>query len=194
MFSKDLILASTSTFRRTLLARLGIPFACDAPGTDETALPGESAAALTSRLAQLKCAAVAARHPNAVVIGSDQAAVRGNEILGKPGSISRCIDQLQRSSGQQVTFLTAVTIIDTSSGRHESHLDRTVVRFRALNDAEITRYVAADQPLDCAGGFKAEALGIALFDSIESSDPTALTGLPLIWVSGALRRNGLSVP
>jgi septum formation protein len=194
LFSKDLILASTSTYRRMLLARLGVPFTCEAPGTDETALPGESAAALTTRLAQLKCAAVAARHQRAVVIGSDQAAVRGHEILGKPGSVARCIEQLQRSSGRQVDFLTAVTIIDTATGQHESYLDRTVVKFRSLSDEEIARYVAADQPLDCAGGFKAEALGIALFDSIESSDPSALTGLPLIWVSAALRRTGLSVP
>jgi len=129
-----------------------------------------------------------------VVIGSDQVAVRGTEILGKPGTVERCCEQLQQSSGHEVVFLTAVHLVDGRHRRAESHLDHTLVRFRALAADEITRYVVADAPLDCAGGFKAESLGIALFDRIESADPTALTGLPMIWVSAALRRAGIPVP
>jgi septum formation protein len=157
-------------------------------------LAGEAAEQMTVRLARLKAEAGARLHPGYVVIGSDQAAVRGAEILGKPGTAERCHQQLLQSSGQPVTFLTAVHVIDGARGRSESHVDRTLVRFRPLNDAEIARYIAADQPLDCAGGFKAESLGIALFERIESLDPTALTGLPLIWLCGALRRAGIPVP
>ena len=194
MFSKGLILASTSPYRRALLQRLGLPFECLAPDADETRLPGEPAAEMAARLARVKAKVVAARHPQSIVIGSDQVALRGTDILGKPGSVERCREQLRASSGQEVVFLTAVYVIDGPAGRAESHVDRTVVKFRDLSDAEIDRYIERDQPLDCAGGFKAESLGIALFDRIESSDPTALTGLPLIWVSAALRRAGIPVP
>ena len=189
-----LILASTSPYRRELLARLRVPFECHAPGSDEQRLDGEPADALALRLARLKAEAVAARCPGSVVIGSDQVAVRGADILGKPGTAERCTDQLLKSSGREVVFLTAVHVVDGRQGRSESHLDRTVVRFRALTPDEIARYIAADHPLDCAGGFKAESLGIALFERIESADPTALTGLPLIWLSAALRRAGIPVP
>jgi septum formation protein len=189
-----LILASTSAYRRELLARLRVPFECLAPGCDEQRLPGESAAALATRLARLKAETVAARHPGSFVIGSDQVAVRGDEILGKPGTVERCTAQLLQSSGREVAFLTAVHVVDGRHGRAEVHLDRTLVRFRTLDADEVARYVAADQPLDCAGGFKAESLGIGLFERIDSEDPTALTGLPLIWLSGALRRAGIPVP
>jgi len=160
----------------------------------EPELMDEPAQALAPRLAQLKAEVVAARHPGSVVIGSDQVAVRGPEILGKPGSVERCTEQLRASSGHEVVFLTAVHVVDGRHGRAESYVDRTVVRFRALGADEIQRYIAADTPFDCAGGFKAESLGIGLFDRIESSDPTALTGLPLVWVSAALRRAGIPVP
>ena len=189
-----LILASTSTYRRELLGRLRVPFASLPPGCDEQRLPDEPAPALAMRLARLKAETVAVGHPGSVVIGSDQVAVRGTEILGKPGSVERCTEQLLRSSGHEVVFLTAVHVVDGRNRRAESHLDHTVVRFRELAAAEIARYVVADAPLDCAGGFKAESLGIALFDRIESNDPTALTGLPLIWLSAALRRAGIQVP
>ena len=189
-----LILASTSAYRRALLGRLGVPFECEAPGTDEQTLPGEPADAMALRLARLKAEAVAVRQPGAIVIGSDQVAVRGQEILGKPGTVERCNDQLLQSSGREVVFLTAVHVVDGRNGRSDSHLDRTVVRFRTLQADEIARYIAADAPLDCAGGFKAESLGIALFERIDSADPTALTGLPLIWLCGALRRAGIPVP
>ncbi len=189
-----LVLASTSRYRRALLERLCVPFECVAPHVDETALQDESPQALAARLARLKAEAVAAAHPGAVVIGSDQVAVRGPEVLGKPGSVERCVQQLLQSSGREVEFLTAVFVLDAAAGRGEACVDRTVVRFRSLARAEIERYVAADSPLDCAGGFKAESLGIALFERIESVDPTGLTGLPLIWLCGALRRAGIPVP
>jgi len=189
-----LVLASTSRYRRELLERLSVPFECAAPHVDEAALQDEPPQALAARLARLKAEAVAAAHPGAVVIGSDQVAVRGSEALGKPGSVERCVQQLLQSSGREVEFLTAVFVLDAAAGRSEAFVDRTVVRFRSLARAEIERYVAADSPLDCAGGFKAESLGISLFDSIESADPTGLTGLPLIWLCGALRRAGIPVP
>jgi septum formation protein len=121
-------------------------------------------------------------------------AVRGDEVLGKPGTVERCVEQLRESSGREVVFLTAVHVLDVVHGRSESHVDETRVRFRTLDLAEIARYVAVDAPLDCAGGFKAESLGITLFERIVSTDPTALTGLPLIWLSAALRRAGVAVP
>jgi len=192
--AQPLVLASTSAYRRLLLERLRIPFECVAPAVDEQRLPGEPADALAQRLARLKAQAVAALRPGAVVIGSDQVAVRGSAILGKPGTSARCQEQLLQSSGQDVAFLTAVHVIDGRTRRVESHLDRTLVRFRTLAADEIARYVAADAPHDCAGGFKAESLGIALFDHVESVDPTALTGLPLIWLCGALRRASIPVP
>jgi septum formation protein len=180
LFSKDLILASTSRYRRELLARLGVPFQCVAPRADESRLPGEPAVQMAARLARLKAEAVAKNYPDALVIGSDQVALLGDDILGKPGTVVACREQLRASSGREVTFTTAVYLAGV--GHEECHVDRTVVRFRALMDAEIDRYIAREQPLDCAGGFKAEALGIALFDRIETVDPTGLTGLPLIWV------------
>jgi septum formation protein len=189
-----LVLASTSQYRRALLERLCVPFECAAPQVDEASMQGEAPPALAARLARQKAAAAAAAHPGAVVIGSDQVAVRGAEALGKPGTVERCIQQLAQSSGREVEFLTAVFVLDSAAGRSEAHVDRTIVRFRSLTPDEIERYVSADSPLDCAGGFKAESLGIALFDRIESTDPTGLTGLPLIWLCGALRRAGIQVP
>jgi septum formation protein len=194
VFRPRLILASTSPYRRALLERLNLPFECFAPNTDESPLVGESAQALAQRLARLKAESVAALHPDSVVIGSDQVAVRGPDRLGKPGSVERCIEQLERSSGREVEFLTAVHVVNGPAGKSEVHVDRTLVRFRPLSRPEIERYVAADNPVDCAGGFKAESLGIALFERIESADPTGLTGLPLIWLSHALRRAGIAVP
>ena len=194
MFSKGLILASTSRYRRSLLGRLGLHFDCVAPEVDEARQPDESAVGMASRLARLKAEAVSRLHPSAVVIGSDQVALRGHDLLGKPGTVEHCRKQLQQSSGRDVVFLTAVHVIDGPAGRAESHVDRTTVLFRELSVIEIERYIERDRPLDCAGGFKAESLGIALFERIDSSDPTGLTGLPLAWVCGALRRAGFDVP
>jgi septum formation protein len=189
-----LVLASTSPYRRALLGRLGLEFECVSPGTDEAARSGEAPLDLARRLALMKARSVAPSRPGAVIIGSDQVAVLGQQVLGKPGTVERCVAQLGQSSGREVEFLTAVHVLNGRTGTGESHVDRTVVRFRDLSDSEIERYVATEKPLDCAGGFKAESLGIALFERIESADPTGLTGLPLIWLCGALRRAGIPVP
>jgi septum formation protein len=194
LFSKALILASTSRYRRALLGRLGIAFDCVSPQVDETRHPGESAADMAARLARLKAEVVSRLHPGAIVIGSDQVALRGSDVLGKPGTVERCREQLALSAGREVVFLTAVHVIDGPAGRADSHVDRTTVHFRDLAADEIERYIERDKPLDCAGGFKAESLGIALFERIDSADPTGLTGLPLAWLCGALRRAGLRVP
>jgi 7-methyl-GTP pyrophosphatase len=190
----DLVLASASRYRRDLLQRLGVPFDVDAADIDESRLPGETPTSLVSRLAREKALHVAKRHPAASVIGADQIAVAGHEILGKPGNAARNVAQLQRASGQTLTFLTAVCLVRSKSESCEEHLDETSVRFRELSESEISRYVELERPYDCAGGFKCEGLGIALFQRIDSQDPTALIGLPLIWLSGALRRAGLRLP
>jgi len=184
-----LILASTSRYRAELLARLGVAFTAESPGVEERPRPGEMAAALAARLARAKATAVAARHPDAWVLGSDQIALRDGEILGKPGSVARCEAQLLDSSDREVLFLTAACLV--GPGQSLEHIDETRVRFRPLGGEEVRRYVEREQPFDCAGGFKCEGLGIALFERIESSDPTALIGLPLIWVAAALRQVGL---
>jgi septum formation protein len=194
----ELILASTSKYRRELLARLGKPFSCVAPGAEESAQAGERPQALVARLARAKASAVAARHPSAYVIGSDQVAVRvdaadGEVILGKPGSAAACIEQLRNCSGQTVSFLTAVTLMQGEAVLSE-FTDTTRVMFRILDAAIIERYVAQESPLDCAGGFKSEALGITLCESVTSTDPTALVGLPLIRTAAALRIAGFELP
>jgi septum formation protein len=188
-----LILASTSRYRRALLERFEVPFEAMSPGIDETPHANEDPLDLAHRLARLKAEAIAARHPNTVVIGSDQVAACGRLVLGKPENEARCRDQLKTMSGQRVNFYTGVHVVNTKADR-ESHLDVTTVLFRPLSDEEIGRYVAREKPLDCAGGFKVEGLGITLFERIDSQDPTALIGLPLIWLAGALRRAGLPLP
>ena len=189
--TQRLILASTSRYRAALLTRLGIPFETAAPGVDERARDGEPPRDRAVRLARAKAFAVAARHPEAWVLGSDQLAVRGTEVLGKPGDHASCEEQLLSSSGQPVVFLTAACLLRATDDRCLEHVDTTLVQFRTLSRGEVRRYVEIEHPLDCAGGFKCEGLGIALFESIDSRDPTALIGLPLIWVAGALRQAGL---
>lgn len=189
-----LVLASTSTYRRQLLERLGIPFTVAASNVDEEPLPGESAVDLVQRLARAKAEAVARRHTNSLVVGSDQLALCGRDVLGKPGSGERAIAQLKSLSSQRVVFHTAVHVINTAETTNLGHVDLTTVHFRQLNEDEIKRYVARDKPYDCAGGFKVESLGVALFNRIESQDPTALIGLPLIWLASALRKNGFELP
>jgi septum formation protein len=194
-----LILASTSRYRRELLERLQVPFSCTAPGVDETALAGETGLALVARLARAKAAAVAAQHPQCWVIGSDQVAVLNGDggdgsILGKPGSEARCIQQLEQCSGRTVCFVTAVAVIRHESGDQKDFIDTTRVRFRTLDRGVIERYVRREQPFDCAGGFKSEALGIALCESIDSTDPSALIGLPLIKLAALLREAGFELP
>ncbi len=192
--SPPLLLASTSLHRRRLLERFALPFECMTPGVEEIRLAGESPSALATRLARAKALAVAGQRTDAIVIGSDQVALRGDEILGKPGDADRCRAQLAASSGRQLQFLTAVCVASGGGARSFEHTDRTVVTFRTLDAAEIARYVDRDRPWDCAGGFKGESLGIALCERIETLDPSALTGLPLIWLAGVLRECGLSVP
>lgn len=187
-----LLLASTSPYRRELLQRLRLPFDCVRPAVDETPLPREAPAALAVRLAAAKAAEVAARHPGCWVIGSDQAADLEGQPLGKPGSNEAACAQLALMSGRGVRFHTAICLI-RNGDRLEAN-DVTTVRFRTLGATEIARYVAAEHPLDCAGSFKCEGLGIALFDAIENQDPTALVGLPLIALCRLLRQAGIAVP
>jgi septum formation protein len=189
--SPPLILASTSAYRAALLERLGLPFSVAAPGVAEDLVAGEAPAVRALRLALAKACAVAKTHPDALVLGSDQVADCGGLILDKPGDADRCRRQLAACSGRSVTFFTAVVLMRGQSAFLNQHVDRTVVRFRSLDDAEIARYVQLDRPFDCAGGFRCEGLGVTLFDGIDCSDPTALIGLPLIWVSSALRHAGL---
>lgn len=188
-----LVLASTSRYRAELLARLRLAFDSANPDVDERPLPGEAPGSLALRLAGAKAEAVAARRPDAVVIGSDQVASCDGQVLGKPATREAAIAQLQAMSGREAVFLTAVAV--TGPGSPVAHaLDTTTVRFRPLADDDIARYIELEQPLDCAGSFKCEGLGIALFDAIESRDPTALVGLPLIATARLLRARGFAVP
>lgn len=188
-----LILASTSPYRRELLSRLRLPFDVARPDVEEHPRDGEAPDALARRLAVDKASAVAASQPDAWVIGSDQVATFDGRVLGKPGARQPAIAQLRMMSGRQVDFVTAVALVRAGGPTFE-HLDRTRVRFRTLGDDEIERYVDAEQPFDCAGSFKCEGLGITLFDAIESEDPTALIGLPLIATARLLRQSGFALP
>ncbi|MBB5865632.1 nucleoside triphosphate pyrophosphatase [Xanthomonas sp. 3058] len=187
-----LILASTSGYRRELLGRLQLDFTTARPQVDEQAHPGEMPAALASRLAAEKAAAVAARMPDTWVIGSDQVADLDGQALGKPGTLEHAHAQLTAMSGRRVRFHTAVTLVGPGHSLHA--LDLTEVQLRALTPTDIERYLAAEPALDCAGSFKCEGLGIALFDSIRSEDPTALVGLPLIALARLLRQAGFELP
>lgn len=189
-----LVLASSSRYRRELLQRLGLEFSCDPPRVDETALPAEAPRELACRLAMQKAREVAARHSDAVVIGSDQVAGLDGTTLGKPGDRERAARQLRACSGQRVEFHTAVCVIETRSQEEHALVDLTEVQFRRLTDAEISRYLEADSPYDCAGSFKCESLGITLFEHVRSDDPTALVGLPLIGLAHVLRRCGFRLP
>lgn len=187
-----LILASTSPYRRELLQRLDIAFDAIAPQVDEQRLAGEAADALALRLAAAKAQAVATQHPQAIVIGSDQTALCGERLLGKPISMDNAREQLAWQSGREAVFHTAVAVV--WGGTVQARCIDTRVRFRRLSAAEIDRYLRVDQPLDCAGSAKIERLGIALVDVVESTDPTALIGLPLIATCALLRAAGLALP
>ncbi len=190
-----LILASTSPYRRELLQRLGLPFATQAPQADENPLPGETPEALACRLAHAKAAAVAAGlSAGGLVIGSDQVAVCDGQIFGKPGDLATARAQLATASGRELHFFTAVCLLTTASGQRQDHLDNTRVSFRDLEPAEIDRYLEREQPFNCAGSFKSEGLGISLCTAIETRDPTALIGLPLIAVAQMLRTAGVVLP
>ena len=189
-----LILASTSAYRRMLLERFGLPFETVRPEVPEDHIAGENPSERALRLAVAKAEAVAARHPGAVVIGSDQVAAAGHKVLDKPGDGATCRSQLATLSGTDARFYTGCAVIGPSGSVRLVHVDTTTVFFRSLTGKEIERYVEREKPFDCAGGFKVEALGITLFESVESKDPTALIGLPLIWLACALRRAGFALP
>jgi septum formation protein len=186
-----LILASTSRYRRELLERLRLPFEVVSPEVDETPQPGEMPAELAARLARAKAAAVATLHPHAVVIGSDQVAELDGQPIGKPGTHERAVQQLRSMRGRSVVFHTAVAVQHVNGGYVSEALAPVTVHFRMLSDAEIEHYLRAEQPYDCAGSAKCETLGIALLQAIESDDPTALVGLPLIRTCELLRAAGV---
>ncbi|MBB4842397.1 septum formation protein [Paucibacter oligotrophus] len=188
---RPLILGSTSRYRRELLQRLRLPFEVYAPDVDETPLPGERPADLAQRLALAKAQAVARQHPEAIVIGSDQVADLEGDSIGKPGDHERAVAQLRRMSGKTVVFQTAVAVVCAASGFARQDLAAVRVQFRELSDAEIENYLRTEQPYDCAGSAKSEGLGISLLAAIDSDDPTALIGLPLIRTSQLLRLAGL---
>jgi len=192
--SARLILASSSQYRELLLRRLGIPFECYSPKIDETRQPDETPIELVGRLAVEKAGAISHANPNAIVIGSDQVAVFDGRIIGKPGNHEAAMQQLMSFSGQLVEFLTAVAVQCHASGFDEQYIDTTRVCFRQLQTDEIERYLQTEKSYDCAGAFKAESLGIVLFERITSEDPTALIGLPLIQTAAMLRRSGLRLP
>lgn len=189
-----LILGSTSRYRRELLERLALPFEVVAPEVDETPLPGESPRDLALRLARAKAWAVARRHPQAVVIGSDQVADLAGEPLGKPGDHARAVAQLRRMRGRTVVFQTALAVVCEATGFDSVELASVQVVFRDLSDAEIERYLRTEQPYDCAGSARSEGLGISLLERIDSDDPTALIGLPLIRTCRLLRAAGMTLP
>lgn len=193
-----LVLASGSRHRAALLARLGLPFDVVPSDVDERARAGESVRELVARLGREKARAVASRHPGRLIIGSDQSASStpdgaAHSALGKPGTAAAARAQLQALSGRTVTFLTSLTVLD-DHGDEQGAVVETVVRVRSLGEPEIARYVARDDVLDCAGAFRVESLGIALFDSVVSEDPTALIGLPLLRLAAFLRARGMQVP
>ncbi|MFQ5644930.1 MAG: Maf family protein [Thiogranum sp.] len=191
---RTLVLASTSPFRRELLQRLGVEFATMAPDVDETRGQGESPEALVLRLSEAKARAGAERYPDALIIGSDQVAVCGDEVLGKPGNHAAACRQLRRLAGQRVSFLTGLCLYDTASDRARVELVPYQVVFRELTDRQIDRYLRIEQPYNCAGSFKSEGLGISLFESMHGEDPNALIGLPLIRLTGWLNESGIEIP
>lgn len=186
LLKRPLWLASSSRYRRELLARLGLPFEHRSPDIDESRLPGEAPAALAQRLARAKAGAIASVAPEAWVIGSDQVCALGDDCLGKPGSLENQRAMLARLSGNTALFYTAVSIVGPDGSCH-LHLDETRCVFRVLSPDDIASYVEAEPATDCAGGFKSESLGMTLLDRLETVDPTALIGLPMIWVARTLR-------
>jgi septum formation protein len=191
---QPLVLASTSPYRRELLSRLQLPFEVCAPQTDETPLAGEAPAETAERLSAEKAQAVAARFPDALIIGSDQVAYSGTERFGKPGSRTNALNQLRKLSGKVAVFHTGLCLLNTRSGRCHVHGVATEVRFRELSDSEIERYLDKEDALNCAGSARSEALGISLLEWMRSDDPTALVGLPLIALADMLRAEGLALP
>lgn len=192
--SPPLLLASSSAARRQLLARLGLAFTCASPDIDEAPLPGEAAEALAGRLSRAKAEALAATHPHHLIIGSDQALEVEGRILGKPGDFARARQQLQLLSGREVTFHTGLCLLDSGSGRCRLTVEPYTVAFRDLDAATIERYLRAEEPWGCAGSFKSEGLGIALFRHFSGRDPNSLVGLPLMALVDFLACEGIALP
>ncbi|HDO1318460.1 Maf family protein [Aeromonas veronii] len=191
---QNLILASTSRYRKALLEKLGLPFECAAPDVDERPLAGESAEALVARLARAKADAIAGQRDHGLIIGSDQVCVCDGRILGKPGTIDNAIAQLMAAQGRSVTFYTGLCVVNAATGEAHQLMEPFTVHFRNLDEAAIRRYVEAELPLDCAGSFKCEGMGIVLFKALEGRDPNALIGLPLIGLIELLERHGIALP
>ena len=191
MSHPPLVLASTSPYRHALLKRLGIPFSTVAPEVDETKRPDEPARNLVLRLAEAKAKVVAKAHPNALVIGSDQVACLDQALLGKPGTRARAIEQLTSASGREVVFYTGLCLLNTLTKRAQIHCELFRVHFRNLSPDQIAGYVDHEKPFNCAGSFKSEGLGIALFERLEGEDPNALVGLPLIRLVAMLESEGV---
>ena len=189
----QLVLASTSPFRKSVLEKLGLPFDCHAPEVDEAPQPHETPAQLVERLSIAKAQAVAAHLQQGLVIGSDQVAVIDDEILGKPGNHENAVAQLERASGKTVTFLTGLALVNAESGAIQAEVVPFKVVFRQLTQPQIVNYLNAEQPYNCAGSFKSEGLGIALFDRLEGDDPNTLIGLPLIRLIRMLEKEGMTV-
>lgn len=189
-----LVLASTSPFRKALLEKLGLLFSTAAPDIDESAKQGESPQSLVCRLAEEKALAVATDFPDSLIIGSDQVACIDGDILGKPGNRERAIEQLRRASGKHVTFHTGLCLLNSASGQQQSLCEPFHVHFRVLEQQQIERYLDAEEPYNCAGSFKSEGLGIALFEHLEGNDPNTLIGLPLIRLVSMLAKEGVTVP
>jgi MAF protein len=191
---QSLLLASSSPYRRELLDRLRLPFVCASPNIDESHRPDESATQLVQRLAQEKAMALATQFPNHLIIGSDQVAVLGDRIIGKPHTFARALEQLKASSGKSVSFLTGLALFNSRTGKCQVDCVPFTVHMRLLDDAHLRRYLQAEQPYDCAGSFKAEGLGVSLFQSTEGPDATSLIGLPLIRLVDMLMNEGVVLP
>ena len=189
-----LVLASSSPYRRELLTRLRLPFTWGAPQIDESRRPDEDAEALVHRLSLEKAQALSASHSQHLIIGSDQVAVLGSQIIGKPHTLERAREQLMAASGNSVTFLTGLTLLNSATGQQQTDCIPFTVHFRRLSEAQIMRYLTTEQPFDCAGSFKAEGLGISLFRSTEGSDSNSLIGLPLIRLVDMLQASGIDIP
>lgn len=191
--NKPILLASSSIFRQELLAKLGLPFSVASPDVDESPKPEESPEQLCQRLAVEKAQALATQYPGHLIIGSDQVALLEGTKLGKPGTAANAIQQLRSASGKAVNFYTSVCLLEAESGRFLLDMDKTVAHFRTLSDGQIEQYVKKDNPTQCAGGFKSESLGIALLEKLETEDPNALVGLPLIRLIRMLENFGVAV-
>ena len=190
----NLVLASSSPYRRELLARLQIPFTCESPEIDESIVQDETAEYLVTRLATEKARKTGSNHPGAIIIGSDQVVVLNNEILNKPGNHENALIQLQKLSNQTVTFYTGLCVLNSRRNSIHAECIPYIVKFRKLDTGEIERYLKKEKPYNCAGSFKSEALGISLIDYMKGDDPTALIGLPLIRLCELLRNEGISIP